>query len=318
MHSKNSNRMKKIARRTFFSSSLKVAALASLPLSVSAEAERSLDVHDSPHSPAIVDTNVNLFQWPFRRLKYSRSADLMEKLKTHQIKEAWAGSFEALFHKDIDGVNRRLTEACESVGKNFFRPFGTVNLAWPDWMEDLRRCHEHFRMAGVRIYPSYQTSDLDHPEFLQFLQEVAKRGLILQIVGDMEDSRNHHPIVTTRNVNMEALLDAAKKVPTAKIQLLYWNHRINNNLMTRIVQESGILFDTARIETSGGLEKMISGHLWNADATPVPVERILFGSHAPYFPVEANLLKLIESPLTLAQARSIMNGNAQQLIKTVS
>jgi len=242
----------------------------------------------------------------------------MAKLKTHQIKEAWAGSFEALFHKDIDSVNQRLTEECEKVGKRFFRPFGTVNLAWPDWMEDLRRCHEHYRMAGIRIYPSYQTFDLDHPEFPQLLQEIAKRGLILQIVGDMEDSRNHHPIVSTRDVNMEALLDAAKKVPADKIQLLYWNHRVNNNLMTRIIRESRILFDTTRVETSGGLEKMIRGHLWNGNATPVPVERILFGSHAPYFPVEANLLKLIESPLTLAQATSIMNGNAQQLIKTVS
>lgn len=310
--------MKRIARRTFFSSSLKAAALASLPLPLSAEAEKNRNVPDSPDSPAIVDTNVNLFQWPFRRLKYSSSDGLMEKLKSHRIKEAWAGSFEALFHKDIDGVNRRLSDECEKVGRNFFRPFGTVNLAWPDWMEDLRRCHEDYRMAGVRIYPSYQTFDLDHPEFPQFLQEVAKRGLILQIVGDMEDSRNHHPIVSTRDVNMEALLNAAKKIPAAKIQLLYWNHRINNNLMTRIIQESQILFDTARIETSGGLEKMISGHLWNAEATPVPVERILFGSHAPYFPVEANLLKLIESPLTSAQTRSIMNRNAEKLIKTVS
>lgn len=310
--------MKKIARRTFFSSSFKVAALASLPLPVSAEAEKGPNVRDSPDSPSIVDTNVNLFQWPFRRLKYSRAEDLMQKLKTHRIKEAWAGSFEALFHKDIDGVNRRLVEECEKVGRGYFRPFGTVNLAWPDWMEDLRRCHENYRMSGVRIYPSYQTFDLDHPDFPKFLQELAKRGLILQIVGDMEDSRNHHPIVTTRNVNMEALLDAVKNVPTARIQLLYWNHRINTSLMTRLIRESQILFDTARIETSGGLEKMISGHLWNAEAVPVPVQRILFGSHAPYFPVEANLLKLIESPLTIAQATSIMNGNARQLIKTVS
>lgn len=309
--------MKKIARRTFFSSSLKAAALASLPLPLSAEAEKSSNVRDSPDSPAIVDTNVNLFQWPFRRLKYSISQDLMQKLKIHQIKEAWAGSFEALFHKDMDGVNRRLATECDKVGKNFFRPFGTVNIAWPDWMEDLRRCHENYQMPGVRIFPSYQTFDLDHPEFPKFLHELAKRGLVLQIVGDMDDLRHHHPIITTRDVNIDALLEAAKKVPTAKIQLLYWNHRVNNNLMTKIVRESKILFDTARVETAGGLGKMISGNLWNNKAVPVPVERILFGSHAPYFPVEANLLKLIESPLTSDQAKSIMNANAQQLLKTI-
>lgn len=307
--------MKKIARRTFVSSSLKVAALASLPLS--AEAEKRVFVRDSPDSPVIVDTNVNLFQWPFRRLKYSRSEDLMQKLKTHRIKEAWAGSFEALFHKDIDGVNRRLTEECDKVGKDFFRPFGTVNIAWPDWIEDLRRCHENYQMPGVRIFPSYQTFALNHPDFPQFLQEIAKRGLVLQLVGDMDDLRHHHPVITTRDVNIEALLDAAKKVPAAKIQLLYWNHRVNNNLMTKIIRESKILFDTSRVETAGGLGKMISGDLWNTKAEPVPVERILFGSHAPYFPVEANLLKLIESPLTSDEAKSIMNANAQQLLRTI-
>src|SRR5690606_21381892 len=187
-------------------------------------------------------------------------------------------------------------------------------LAWPDWMEDLRRCHEQYGMAGLRIYPSYQTFNLDHPEFRALLQEVAKRGMILQIVGDMEDSRNHHPITETRDINFGALLDAAKEVPNAKIQLLYWNHRVNAHLMSRNIRESQILFDTARIEASGGLGRMISGHLLSINATRGAVEPIFFGSQAPYFPVQPILLKIIESHLTLDQARSIMNVNAQLFI----
>jgi hypothetical protein len=44
------------------------------------------------------------------------------------------------------------------------------------------------------------------------------------------------------------------------------------------------------------------------------VDRLLFGSHAPYFPVENALLKCFESPLSLAQMQAIMAGNAHRLM----
>jgi len=46
----------------------------------------------------------------------------------------------------------------------------------------------------------------------------------------------------------------------------------------------------------------------------VPVERIVFGSHAPYFPLETAILKLIESPLDSDQLEAILQGNARRLL----
>lgn len=266
-------------------------------------------------TPSIIDTNINLFDWPFRRLKYSETDSLVAKLHKHGVRQAWAGSFESLFHKDIQGVNARLAEACKTQGENFLLPFGTVNLAWPDWEEDLRVCDEVHHMRGIRIYPSYQTFNLDHPDFPRLVHLAARRRMILQIVGDMDDSRNHHPIVLARGVNMEPLVEIAKKEPNARMQLVYWNHRVNNKLLERMIRETNICFDTSRIETSGGIGRMIDGNPWSGAALPVPVERLLFGSHAPYFPIEANLLKLFESPLEVDQARAIMERNAQTLTK---
>jgi predicted TIM-barrel fold metal-dependent hydrolase len=311
--------MKKVNRRTFFSTSLMAAAAVSLPISIQAK-NPALPLYaenSSKEGPGIIDTNVNLFEWPFRRLKYSDTHSLIAKLRSHQIHQAWAGSFEALFHKDMDAVNTRLAEECRKIGEGMLLPFGSLNLAWPDWEEDLRRCHEVHGMAGIRIYPSYQTFDLTHPEFPRFIQLIAKTGLILQIVGDMDDARNHHPIVLTRNVDMEPLVELMKKEPKAKVQLIYWNHRVNNQLMARLVKETSAVFDIARIETSGGVGRLIEGSPWSGPAHPVPVDRLLFGSHAPYFPVEANILKLFESPLSLDQAKAIMEGNAQKLVKHV-
>jgi predicted TIM-barrel fold metal-dependent hydrolase len=46
----------------------------------------------------------------------------------------------------------------------------------------------------------------------------------------------------------------------------------------------------------------------------VPIDRVLFGSHAPYFPVETAVLKLIESPFGKEQLNAIMQGNARRLL----
>tara|TARA_R110001599_G_scaffold43925_3_gene131164 strand:- start:5644 stop:6585 length:942 start_codon:yes stop_codon:yes gene_type:complete len=311
--------MKKVNRRSFFSTTLKATAAASLPLSFSTNLPE--DVKSKPNlfagKSGVIDTNVNLFDWPFRKLKYGETDALLAKLNKHRVEKAWAGSFEALFHKDINGVNERLAKECKHNGKGMLLPFGTVNLAWPDWEEDLRLCHEVYKMPGVRIYPIYQTFDPSHPDFEKLVAQVEKRKMILQIVGDMDDSRNHHPIVLTRGADMNPLVDIIKKYPKVKIQMLYWTHKITGNLLERFIKETNVVFDTSRIEGSGAIGQLIEGNPWNGKkGVPLAAERILFGSHAPYFPVEASLLKLMESPLSVEHANGILQGNANNFMNS--
>lgn len=275
--------------------------------------------HDSPVSrdsnPDIIDTNVNLFRWPFRRMKYGETKSLIAKLRHHRITKAWAGNFEALFSKSINEVNSRLAHECRVYGEGVLIPFGTVNLAWPDWEEDLRRCHEVHKMPGIRLYPTYQTFDLSHVAFPRFMKLATDRGLIIQIVGDMEDSRVHHPIVLTRELSFDPLVDIMKNIPRAKVQLLNWNERVNRDLLKKLMSETSVVLDISWLESTGALGRLIEGNSWSGPETPVPVERLLFGSHAPYFPVESSIIKLFESPLTLEQMKAVMNVNASRFMK---
>src|SRR6266542_2590738 len=131
--------MRPIDRRRFLKSSLLGAAAVSLPGRQPLAAQTAARNAPVVRSLGIIDTNVNLFDWPFRALKYRPTKALVAKLKKHRVIEAWAGSFEALLSKDMNGVNARLAAEC-GQHRGFLIPFGSVNLAWPDWEEDVRRC----------------------------------------------------------------------------------------------------------------------------------------------------------------------------------
>src|SRR3954454_2936389 len=94
----------------------------------------------------IVDTNVLLSRWPFRRLPLDETPALVAKLRKAGVIKAWAGSFDAMLHKDLGSVNGRLAEQCRKHGKRMLMPFGAVNPMLPDWKEELRRCHEVHEM----------------------------------------------------------------------------------------------------------------------------------------------------------------------------
>ncbi|MBL8830540.1 MAG: amidohydrolase family protein [Planctomycetaceae bacterium] len=264
-------------------------------------------------SPDIIDCNVHLFDWPFRKLKYARTSALAAKLRRHRITRAWAGNFEAVLHTQFDAANRRLADECRTQADNLFVPIGTVNPAGPDWEEDLRRCHEQYRMPGLRLYPAYHGYGLEHPEFVKLVAEATKRGLVVQIVLRMEDERCHHPALVIGPVDVGPLVAVLRAQPRAKVQLINAGGRLLGNRVTALVRETSVTFDIAAVEGNGGLDQLMQGKNYSYTGA-IPVERLVFGSHAPFFPCESALLKLFESPLQLAQLEKLMHANAASII----
>jgi len=301
--------MTPIDRRDFLKASLLAGAAASL-----ASPGPTAFAASAGSSPGIIDTNVNLFQWPFRRLKYADTSALVAKLKKHRIIEAWAGSFEALFHKDLSGVNERLAAECRERGAGLLKPFGSVNLAWPDWEDDVRRCHENLRMPGLRIYPGYQPFDLAHPGIKRLLALTRERGLLLQIAFGMEDPRVHHPALQLVPVTVAPLLAALKAEPKAKVQLLHFVGRPLGADLRQLTTQTSATIEFSRWESNGVVGKLTGTAPGSQGAPAVPIDRVLFGSHAPYFPVETAILKLIESPFSQDQLTAMMQGNARRLL----
>jgi uncharacterized protein len=303
-----------MGRRGFVKASLATAALAISDDPALRPARAAGSPREGPEAgPQIIDTNVHLFQWPFRRLKYDRSEALVRKLTRHRIAQAWAGSFDCVLQKQLDSANRRLVDECREQGGGLLIPIGSVNPVWPDWEEDLRRCHEQYRMRGIRLYPAYHGYALDHPEFLRLLDSSARRGLLVQIVIRLEDERVHHPAVIAPVVGASRLPDLLVKVPEARVQLLNADTVYRGRELRALIERTRTTFDIAALECDGGVGRLIDGTHPTYRAQ-VPSDRLLFGTHAPFFPCESSLLKLFESPLDRRQLDMIMFANARTLL----
>ncbi len=266
---------------------------------------RSAD-DDDVHRFRIVDTNISLFQWPFRRLPLDDPDDLVRKLHSLGIAQAWAGSFEGILHRDIAAVNQRLADACRKRAELI--PIGSINPELPDWENDLRQCIGEHNMPGVRVHPNYHGYSLDDPRFAQLLKLANAAGRFVQIAAAMEDTRTQHPLVSVSDVDIAPLTKLMRSVPGLRIQIL--NHRLRSPLLDQLAENPGVFFDTARVDSTDGVPNLVKS---------VPAGRVLFGTHAPFLIPEAALIRVHESAvLDEAGLHAVLSQNAEQFFGKAS
>ena len=251
----------------------------------------------------IVDTNVSLFEWPFRSLPLDQTSALVLKLRSLGIAQAWASSFEGLLHRDVASVNRRLAEAC--AGQAELTAIGTINPTLPGWEDDLSRCVQDHQMPGVRLFPNYHDYTLDDRRFISLLTRASDARLFVQIAVAMEDTRTQHKRVRARDVDLAPLGNVMARVEGARVQLLNAKPRVAEVPMLAKIPR--LFFDTSRIDATDGVPGLV-GRL--------PFGRVLFGSHAPLLVPEAALIRVHESgKLDNDGLSDVLARNAQRFLQ---
>jgi predicted TIM-barrel fold metal-dependent hydrolase len=252
-----------------------------------------------------VDVNVYLSRWPFRRLKGDEPADLVAKLQGQGVHSAWAGSFDALLHRDLAAVNERLAQDCRRFAKEFLLPFGSVNPLMPFWEDDLRRCHEVHHMPGIRLYPAWHGYSLGLPAFASLLKAAAERGLVVQMALKLEDERTLHPLLRLQPIDPTPLPELVAGLPRLRLVLLNHVGVVNADMLRKLAGAGQVYADIANVEGLGGVGQLLKA---------LTADRLLFGSYYPFFYHESAVLKLRESKLEAAQEKAIRNANAERLL----
>jgi predicted TIM-barrel fold metal-dependent hydrolase len=255
----------------------------------------------------IIDTNVYLSRWPFRRLTGDEPEALVAKLRQRNVAQAWAGSFDGLLHRDIAGVNIRLAQACRAYGQGMLVPFGSINPKLPDWQEDVRRCQEEHKMPGIRLHPNYHGYSLDDPLLAELLKLATARRLIVQLALCMEDERTQSPLMRVSPVDITPLADVVKLVPGLRLELLNCHSNNSQEQYRKTVGVGNVYTEISRVEGVAGVGRYVH---------EMPLSRVLFGSYYPFFDFESALLKVQESGLDAASQKAICEDNARRLMET--
>jgi len=253
----------------------------------------------------VIDTNVYLSRWPFRRLEGDEPANLIAKLHKRNVVQAWAGSFDGLLHRDIAGVNIRLAEACRTHGQGMLIPFGSINPKLPDWQEDVRRCDEVHNMPGIRLHPNYHGYKIDDPAFAEVLKLATERKMIVQMALVMEDDRTQHPLMRVEPVDISPLADVVKNTPGLRLQILNGTSHTSREHVKAAFEAGNVYTEIAMVERVGGVGRFVHNF---------PPQRVLFGSYYPFFYFESALLKVQESGLDEAAQKALCEDNARKLL----
>ncbi len=250
----------------------------------------------------IIDSNISLFRWPFRRLPLDNATKLVSKLTSLGVHKALAGSFEGLLHRDIALVNQRLADECRPFKE--LDPIGCVNPALPDWERDLQRCKAELGMSGIRLFPNYHGYALDDDRFAKLLALAGEANLFVQIASAMEDGRTQHPDMQVPDVDLAPLALQLKAAPNVRVQIL--NHRLRGPLLQQLAALPNVYFATARVDGTDGVPVLTNA---------VPAGRVLYGSHAPFLIPEAAMIRVHESgQLSDDQLRAVYGGNAERFL----
>jgi len=253
----------------------------------------------------MIDVNVNLSRWPFRRLIGDEPDGLVANLRKRNVSQAWAGTLDGLLHKDLSSANRRLASDCRRYGPGLLVPFGSINPKLPDWQEDLRRCQEQHKMPGIRLHPNYHGYDLKDSAFVELLHLAAAHGLIVQVALCMEDERTQHPLMRAAPVDISPLADLVKSERGLRVVILNWNSLEDLKEAQKLASTGHVYFDISMVESVGGVARM---------AQAIPIQQVLFGSHYPLFYFESALLKVREAGFVDSEARAVLEDNARRLM----
>ncbi|NLW55640.1 MAG: amidohydrolase family protein [Firmicutes bacterium] len=197
------------------------------------------------------------------------------------------------------GVNRWAVSAQEERVISF----GTLHPDYPQWRDELKWLVEA-GIKGVKFHPNYQDFYIEDPKMFPLYEAIFTAGLMALFHTGVDlwypDSSLGHPRQLKRLLTM---FPGATIIAAHMGGFRCWEAVEEDLVGTELYFDTAYSFGELGVERMG---KMIRDH---------GVEKILFGSDAPWSDPQAEIAKLKSLRLMEEEKQLILGGNAQRLLR---
>jgi predicted TIM-barrel fold metal-dependent hydrolase len=253
----------------------------------------------------IIDVNAYLGHFAFRRLRNNTAGSLLKLMDSRGIDRAVVSSASAITYRNAQSGNEEVDGEVKAY-RDRLVPFAVINPTYAGWEDDLKTCHEHFGMRGLRLYPGWHNYRLSAHRCLGLVREAAARGMVVSIPMRVEDHRQRSWLVDVPDVPLDDVAALVRACPEARFLLLNGNGYVRSPLG----RKDGALPANYRIEVSR-LTALLDDEL-GALLKALGPDRVVFGTGMPFSYPDAALLKLEVLAATPAEKERVLWRNAAE------
>lgn len=250
----------------------------------------------------MIDINAFAGNWPFRPLSGATSENMLKFLKVECIKEVLVSAIEGIFYDEPQLANEKLYEAIGDFPSLI--PVAVLNPKLSNWFDNLNICCEKYNIRSLKLHPNYHYYDLKDASSRKLLNSAGEKDIPVIIQLRIQDIRAQNPQRIVPDVNIADVIESARVCSETQFIIggIRWGEATAKS--KEIKKMPNLWLDISQIEYTDCLRQIIRIYGTN---------RLLFGTHAPFFVARSAIFKLKEANLSEEELISITSDNAREL-----
>jgi predicted TIM-barrel fold metal-dependent hydrolase len=254
----------------------------------------------------LLDCNVHLGRWPFRRLPIEDVGALLRAMDQEGIDRALVAPMESIFLRDGQQGNEALHETA-SAHADRLSLLACLRPNAPGATDDLRKCREQWGSVGVRLHPNYHDCPLDDPATETLVAEAVELGMLVSVSMRMEDNRFQTSVGAVPDVPVGQITAFVEAWPDARLLIANLSRGEYPALAKSAAFRNGAVF-VEHSELDGPYDPvrdLVDG---------VGADHAVFGSHTALRVTHRAVVDFDAAGLTADERTAMAEANALRLL----
>lgn len=233
--------------------------------------------------------------WPIQRFTSRSLSELHQAFCSIGIDRAWVSAIESILFPEPDSHDLALFEQLKDYPR--FQPVKTVNPLLANWKKSLEQTLSRFPLAAVKLFPNYHGYSLKSEAVEKLCQFARQRHLPLLIQIRVNDERNQPHFMQVNGVPADEIAELSARHPNNPMVALC---AYNNEVAALAKGSASLMVDLSFLDEAETIERF---------AGEIDLDRIVFGSGAPFLHAQAAYMKLTHFKLPETRRNAVASEN---------